>query len=97
MASSLKNFSSILGSSVYSCVCIHLQGGLYNYKKSDNLGMLLPITGFKYLWFCMCDLFWFGFFSPWMSEFLSKSLGTKSISAFLYSPGEYHLPIQYPL
>lgn len=45
-ASNLKNFSMVVGIySVYSCVCIHLHVRLYNYKKSGNLGMLLPITG----------------------------------------------------
>lgn len=37
------------------------------------------------------------FFSPhWMSEFLTKRLGTKSIGAVLYAPGKRLLLIEYP-
>lgn len=100
-ASNLKKISSTVGSfSVYSCVCIHLHGGLYNYKKSDNLGMLLPITRCLDLnihdFACVVCIFGLVFFPPWMSEFLSKRLETKSIAAFLCSLGECSLPIQYP-
>lgn len=63
-ASKLKNFSSIVGSSVYSCVCICLHGGLDSYKKYDNLGMLLHITGCFDLniYGFVCVVFIFGLF-----------------------------------